>query len=100
MSIWRATINYLDGIKIGLTATPAAHTTSIFGPPVFRYTIEQAIFDGFLVDCEPVAIQSEVCMNGVFLNEGETIERVDTDTGQKALDQLEDGRTADDVRPR
>lgn len=34
-------------------------------------------------------------MNGVFLNEGETIERVDTDTGQKALDQLEDERQFD-----
>lgn len=30
---------------------------------------------------------------GVFLKDGETVERVDTDTGQKALDQLEDERT-------
>src|ERR1035441_6891585 len=36
--------------------------------------------------------KSEVRMNGVFLKEGETVERVDTDTGQKALDQLEDER--------
>jgi type I restriction enzyme R subunit len=95
MSVWRDTLNHFDAIKIGLTATPAAHTTAIFGPPVFRYTVEQAILDGFLVDYEPVAIKSQVRMNGVFLNEGETIERVDTDTGQKALDQLEDERTYD-----
>lgn len=95
MSIWRETINHFDAIKIGLTATPAAHTTALFGPPVFRYTVEQAILDGYLVDYEPVAIKSEVRMNGVFLKEGETVERVDTDTGQKALDQLEDERAYD-----
>ncbi|MBE0545897.1 MAG: DEAD/DEAH box helicase family protein [Verrucomicrobia bacterium] len=95
MSVWRNTLNHFDAIKIGLTATPAAHTTALFGPPVFRYTVEQAILDGFLVDYEPVAIKSHVRMNGVFLNEGETIERVDTDTGQKALDQLEDERQFD-----
>ncbi len=95
LSIYRATINHFDGIKIGLTATPAAHTTAVFGPPVFRYTVEQAILDGFLVDYEPVAIKSEVRMNGVFLKEGETVERTDTDTGQKALDQLEDERAYD-----
>src|SRR5439155_18743313 len=92
MSVWRETINHFDAIKVGLTATPAAHTTALFGAPVFRYTVEQAILDGFLVDYEPVAIKSNVRMNGVFLKEGETIERVDTDTGQKALDQLEDER--------
>ena len=92
MSIWRETINHFDAIRIGLTATPAAHTTALFGPPVFRYTVEQAILDNYLVDYEPVAIKSEVRMNGVFLKEGETVERVDTDTGQKALDQLEDER--------
>jgi type I restriction enzyme R subunit len=97
MSIWRETINHFDAIKIGLTATPAAHTTAVFGPPVFRYTVEQAILDGYLVDYEPVAIKSEVRMKGVFLKEGETVERVDTDTGQKALDQLEDERSYDAV---
>jgi len=95
MSVWRETLNHFDAIKIGLTATPAAHTTALFGAPVFRYTVEQAILDGFLVDYESVAVKSQVRMNGVFLNEGETIERVDTDTGQKALDQLEDERAYD-----
>src|SRR5436190_6228327 len=95
MSIWRSTLNHFDAIKIGLTATPAAHTTALFGPPVFRYTVEQGILDGYLVDYEPVAIKSEVRMNGVFLKEGETVERVDTITGQKALDQLEDERKFD-----
>jgi type I restriction enzyme R subunit len=92
MSIWRETINHFDAIRVGLTATPAAHTTALFGPPVYRYTVEQAILDNFLVDYEPVSIKSEVRMNGVFLKEGETVEQVNTETGQKALDQLEDER--------
>src|SRR6185503_6129904 len=95
MSVWRETLNHFDAIKVGLTATPAAHTTALFGTPVFRYTVEQGILDGYLVDYEPVAIKSNVRMNGVFLKEGETVERVDTDTGQKALDQLEDERAYD-----
>lgn len=95
MSLWRSTLDHFDAIKIGLTATPAAHTTALFGPPAFRYTVEQAILEGFLVDYEPVAIRSQVRLNGVFLKAGETIEQVDTETGQRALDQLEDERQFD-----
>ncbi|MBE7499731.1 MAG: DEAD/DEAH box helicase family protein [Verrucomicrobiales bacterium] len=92
LSVWRDTIQHFDAVRIGLTATPAAHTTALFGPPVFRYTVEQAILDGYLVDYEPVALKSHVRMNGVFLREGETVERVDTESGQRTLDQLEDER--------
>jgi len=48
-------------------------------------------------DCEDnqIAITSHVRMNGVFLDEGETVERVATETGQKTLDQLEDERAYD-----
>ena len=56
-SIWRNTINHFDAIKIGLTATPAAHTVGLFGAPVFRYGVEQAIRDGYLVDYEAVSHQ-------------------------------------------
>src|SRR5438034_10636097 len=63
MSVWRDTLNHFDAIKVGLTATPAAHTTAVFGAPVFRYTVEQGILDGYLVDYEPVAIKSDVRMN-------------------------------------
>jgi type I restriction enzyme R subunit len=42
-SIWRNTIQHFDSIRIGLTATPAAHTIAMFGEPVFRYGVEQAI---------------------------------------------------------
>ena len=67
----------------------------MFGEPVFRYGVEQAILDGWLVDYEPVAISSNVRINGVFLKEGEQVGKIDTQTGVEALDNLEDERTFD-----
>lgn len=49
-------MNHFDAVKIGLTATPAAHTTSYFNNVVFRYTYEQAVRDGYLVDYDGVKI--------------------------------------------
>jgi type I restriction enzyme R subunit len=91
-SVWRDVINYFDSVRIGLTATPAAHTVTLFGEPVFRYGVEQAIREGYLVDYEPVIIHSDVRMKGVFLREGETVGRVDTATGEEIFDELEDER--------
>jgi type I restriction enzyme R subunit len=91
-SLWRDTLTHFDAVKIGLTATPAPHTTALFGPPVFRYDVEQAILDGFLVDYEAVAIKSDVRMNGAFLKEGEEVGYIDTSTGKEQRDELEDER--------
>ena len=60
LSIWRDTLQHFDAIRVGLTATPAAHTVALFGEPVFRYGVEQAIRDGYLVDYEAVLIKSKV----------------------------------------
>jgi type I restriction enzyme R subunit len=91
-AIWRSTLNYFDAIKIGLTATPAIHTTSYFGKPIFRYSTELAILDGYLVDYDAVKITSNVLMKGAFLKEGEQVGIVDTETGQETYDELEDER--------
>ncbi|MHB8894945.1 MAG: type I restriction endonuclease subunit R [Candidatus Geothermincolia bacterium] len=101
-SIWRDTIGHFDAVKIGLTATPAAHTVALFHEPVYRYGVEQAIRDGFLVDYEAVAIKSDVLLNGVFLKEGEQVGVIDTQTGEEVYDQVEDERefTAGDVERR
>ena len=37
-------------MKIALTATPALHTTEIFGQPVFKYTYREDVIEGYLVD--------------------------------------------------
>src|SRR5947199_4751936 len=94
-SIWRNTLQHFDAIRVCLTATPAAHTVALFGEPVFRYGVEQAILDGWLVDYDPVAIHSNVRIKGAFLKEGEHIGKIDTETGVEALDNVEDEREFD-----
>jgi type I restriction enzyme R subunit len=95
VAVWRDTLNHFDAIKIGLTATPAAHTTSYFTNVVFRYEYERAVREGFLVDYDPVAIKSDVRIHGVFLGEGEQVGVVDTETGREQLDLLEAEREYD-----
>lgn len=91
-AIWRGVLEHFDAIKIGLTATPAAHTLSLFKDVVYRYTTEQAIQDGYLVDYEAVKIKSDVRMKGVFLKEGDPVGIIDTTTGEEIYDELEDER--------
>src|SRR3989339_446708 len=91
-AIWRSVLEHFDAIKIGLTATPAVHTLSLFKDVVYRYTTEQAIQDGYLVDYEAVKIKSNVRMKGVFLKEGDPVGVVDTTTGEEIYDELEDER--------
>ncbi len=91
-AVWRKTLQYFDAIKIGLTATPAAHTVAFFGEPIFRYTVEQGVQDGYLVDYDAVSIHSDVRLKGAFLRPGETVGVIDTTTGEEVFDQLEDER--------
>jgi type I restriction enzyme R subunit len=94
-AIWRQAMDHFDAIKIGLTATPAAHTTSYFKDVVYRYEYERAVREGYLVDYDPLTIKSNVRMQGVFLKEGEQVSFVDPETGSKQLDELEDERQYD-----
>src|SRR5437870_6434575 len=94
-SVWRSTLDHFDAIKVGLTATPASHTTSYFTHLVYRYDYAQAVRDGYLVDYDAVNIRSSVKMSGIFLHEGENVEVVDPATGLKRMDQLEDERQFD-----
>lgn len=89
---WRKTLDYFDSLKIGLTATPAVNTLSLFKEVVYRYTTEEAIADGYLVDYEPVCIYSDIRINGAFLQEGEQVGVIDTETGEEIYDELEDER--------
>lgn len=91
-NVWRNVLNHFDAVKVGLTATPASHTVSYFGKPIFNYPLQQAIDEGFLVDYDAVSINSEVLMNGAFLKEGEQVGMIDTETGREQIDQLEDER--------
>jgi type I restriction enzyme R subunit len=92
VSVWRKTLDHFDAIKVGLTATPAAHTYAYFKDIVYRYGYEQAVQDGYLVDYDIVALESSVRMNGIFLREGEMVGVIDHETGQSKIDMLEDER--------
>lgn len=92
LSVWRNTLEHFDAIKIGLTATPASHTTSYFSEVVYRYEYERAVREGHLVDYDPVKLKSNVRMNGVFLDEGEEVGLVNTTSGAEQRDYLEDER--------
>lgn len=95
VSTWRSTLEHFDAIKIGLTATPASHTTAYFTHKVFDYPYERAVREGHLVDYDVVTVKSNVRMNGLFLQEGENVEAVDTETGLSKMDTLEDERQFD-----
>jgi len=95
VSTWRSTLDHFDAITVGLTATPAAHTTAYFKHKVYEYSYEQAVRDGYLVDYDAVYLRSDVRMNGLFLHEGENVEVVDPKTGLSKMDQLEDERAFD-----
>lgn len=91
-NIWRSVLNHFDAIKIGLTATPASHTVAYFGNPIYRYTVEQAVLDGYLVDYQAIKIKSDVRINGIFLKEGEKVGLKNPETGTELIDSLEDER--------
>jgi type I restriction enzyme R subunit len=92
LSVWRNTIDYFDAVKIGLTATPAASTSSYFKDAVYRYDYERAVKEGYLVDYDVLTIKSDVRVNGLFVKEGEEVGVVDTQTGQQQFDLMEDER--------
>lgn len=94
-AIWRKTLDHFDAIKIGLTATPAAHTKAYFKDIVYRYEYERAVREGYLVDYDVVTVKSGVRMNGVFLHQGDHIQVVDPETGLERMDELEDERQFD-----
>ena len=92
---WRQVLDHFDAVRIGLTATPAAHTTSYFKDIVYRYDYNRAVREGYLVDYDAVAVQSNIRMKGLFLKPGEEVGMIDTATGKQTYDVLEDERVYD-----
>ncbi len=95
VSLWRNTLEHFDAIKIGLTATPAAHTKAYFADVVYRYDYARAVREGYLVDYDAVKVRSNVRMQGLFLKEGELVGMIDPESGSEQLDHLEDERQFD-----
>lgn len=95
VSLWRDVLEHFDAIKIGLTATPAAHTKAYFNDVVYRYEYARAVREGYLVDYDAVKVRSNVRMEGLFLKQGELVGMVDPESGAEQLDHLEDEREFD-----
>ncbi|HHY73609.1 MAG TPA: type I restriction-modification system endonuclease [Bacillus bacterium] len=91
VSKYRQVLDYFDAVRIGLTATPALHTTEIFGKPVFTYSYREAVIEGYLVDHEP-PYQFETALKkaGIKWEKGEKIEVYDTISGKLSQEELED----------
>lgn len=92
VSKYRSVIEYFDSVKIALTATPALHTTEIFGKPVFEYSYRRAVIEGFLVDHDaPHDIHTKLRDEGISYQVGDTVALYDPLTGEITnSDELED----------
>lgn len=78
LSKYKKVIDYFDAFKIALTATPALHTTQIFGAPVYSYTYRNAVIDGYLVDHEPPhIIKTKLSEEGIHLKKGQSVVKYD-----------------------
>jgi type I restriction enzyme, R subunit len=91
ISQYRRVLDTFDAVKIGLTATPALHTTEIFGAPVYRYSYRDAVIDGWLIDHEPpIQIATELSAGGIHFKRGERVSTLDRSTQQLDLIHLPD----------
>lgn len=83
VSKYRTVIEYFDAFKVALTATPALHTTQIFGKPVFNYSYREAVIDGYLVDYDaPHTLKTKLSTEGIKYQKGDTIAIYDPITGE------------------
>lgn len=91
LSTYRRVLDYFDAVKLGMTATPAKHTTEIFGKPVFTYSYREAVADDWLIDHEPpIRYTTLLSKNGIDFVKGETVEVVRSGTGEIETAELED----------
>ncbi len=91
LSQYRRVLDYFDACRIGLTATPAKHTSEVFGAPIFTYSYREAVADDWLIDHEPpIRYQTLLSQNGIHFAKGESVSIIDTATGEVDVAELED----------
>ncbi|HWV18973.1 MAG TPA: type I restriction-modification system endonuclease [Rhodocyclaceae bacterium] len=82
LSTYRRVLDHFDAVKIALTATPAKHTTEIFGKPVYTYSYREAVADDWLIDHEPpIRYQTLLTQKGIKFEKGETVSAINFGTG-------------------
>jgi type I restriction enzyme R subunit len=91
LSSYRRVLDYFDAVKIGLTATPAKHTTEIFGKPVYTYSYREAVADDWLIDHEPpIRYETLLTQKGIQFAKGSQVNVINTQTGAVELATLDD----------
>ncbi len=91
LSSYRRVLDYFDAVKIGLTATPAKHTSDIFGKPVYTYTYRGAVADDWLIDHEPpIRYQTLLTQHGIKFEKGSEVSAINLHTGEVETAELED----------
>lgn len=92
VSKYRMVLDYFDAYSIGLTATPALHTTEIFGSAVYTYSYREAVIDGYLIDHDPpIKIKTKLGEEGIVWEKGEKPKAFDKESNSIIeLEQLED----------
>ena len=91
LSSYRRVLDYFDAVRIGLTATPAKHTSEIFGKPVYTYSYREAVAEDWLIDHEPpIRYHTLLSKNGIRFEKGETVSVINTQTGEVESADLED----------
>lgn len=91
LSSYRRVLDYFDAVKIGLTATPAKHTSEIFGKPVYTYSYREAVADDWLIDHEPpIRYETLLSQNGITFAKGEKVNAINTQTGEIESAELDD----------
>jgi type I restriction enzyme R subunit len=91
ISSYRRVLDYFDAVKIALTATPAKHTSEIFGKPVYTYSYREAVADDWLIDHEPpIRYETLLTQNGIQFEKGKPVEVINTQTGEVDITELED----------
>ena len=88
-SKYRNVVEYFDAVRIALTATPALHTTEIFGEPVYKYSYREAVMDGFLVDHDaPHKLTTRLSQEGIHYRPGDQVAVYDPVTGEVTNSEL------------
>ncbi|WP_280191836.1 type I restriction-modification system endonuclease [Delftia sp. PS-11] len=91
LSTYRRVLDYFDAVKVGLTATPAKHTSDIFGHPIYTYSYREAVADDWLIDHEPpIRYTTLLSQNGIHFDKGEAVESIHLQTGEIDKSELED----------
>ena len=79
---WEITLHYFDAVQIGLTATPTGRTFVFFDRNlIYRYGLYKAINDGYLVDYEPVRINTKSTKEDAFIPKNQRVLIKDKQTG-------------------